>query len=983
METKSLYALNREGTCQLERFPEALSDGYVKIDERSLADLVRQSAEYARYVKYYNAQNIDDGEGWQAFFEEIYDYDKKQVKFSSIEDLEKEASTSPHLALFLAFLRLFGIAQENLNTLTKRHLDFYYREILQIKPRPEKPDSVPLFFELSKPAQQARILAGALFDAGQDKNGKPLCYAAKNDLIVNKATIEGVKGLFQSKTNAVYVIDNILTAPRAGSSDSYINFLGAISNKPACYGFAIASPVFYLKDGTRIITINHNKKLNFSGCFKIQYSSEKGWEDVSEIIYNAGKISITIIDSQPPFVPYNESIHHAGLGTVLPVLRLIKKEEKNLSDCCLDSSNITSIIVQVFETQDFIVRGDNGVLNHRQAFLPFGSNPVIGASLRIENSNIFNEFNTFDLNITWKGPDDLYDYYKSYVEGLELLISASTSNQTVETKRKNYFNYEAFNTASTTQKNSVPIRQIDASLIAKTNNSALDKLAAVKDGTTFREQIAKTASLLKPINHLVLNWKKDYLKNGYIETVLDKNMGHLVFSNIYAAVAMYNATHLNTNPLKQFPNPPYTPEITKISLNYSTKAIKPDYTTHEIFSIHPFGNRKLSGIEPLLETAENEGELLIGIGNMDKPSVLSLYFCLGEANNPQKIIGENRPDWYYLEDSDWKPFEKSEIIGDSANNFTRSGVVYLNIPSGAFSPHSLMPDGKVWLRLVFKTDSDAFPVLENLATQAVEASFVNQDNELSHLEKGIPAGTISKPVIAIQGIKSVAQPYPSHDGRGLEDNNAFYTRISERLRHKNRVWNVWDYERMILENFPQLFKVKCISNSDKDCVFKPGNVFVVIIPDCKVIPQKDIYAPRASVALIAEVRSFIQSHGSPFAEVEVDNPQYEQIQVRCSVVYTKACSDQLFYNKQLNEDLKKFLAPWTNDSDTIDFCRTLSKSQILYFIEKRPYVDYIGNLVVTLDGNPVTDNQTIQPSGPKGILTTSLTHAIINPTIIS
>ena len=77
------HPLKREGTYQSERFPEALNNDYVKLDERTLTDLVKQSAEYAKYVKYCNELNIEDG-NWQVFFEEIYDYSNKKVKFSSI-----------------------------------------------------------------------------------------------------------------------------------------------------------------------------------------------------------------------------------------------------------------------------------------------------------------------------------------------------------------------------------------------------------------------------------------------------------------------------------------------------------------------------------------------------------------------------------------------------------------------------------------------------------------------------------------------------------------------------------------------------------------------------------------------------------------------------------------------------------------------------------------------------------------------------------
>ena len=39
----------------------------------------------------------------------------------------------------LAFLRLLEYARDHANTLTARHLDFYYKEVLQLKKRPAEP----------------------------------------------------------------------------------------------------------------------------------------------------------------------------------------------------------------------------------------------------------------------------------------------------------------------------------------------------------------------------------------------------------------------------------------------------------------------------------------------------------------------------------------------------------------------------------------------------------------------------------------------------------------------------------------------------------------------------------------------------------------------------------------------------------------------------------------------------------------------------
>lgn len=66
------------------------------------------------------------------------------------ETLKNYPSHEPHYALYLAFLRLFRFAQDHLNRYTQRHLDFYYKDVLQLSNNKAEPDFVHLVFELQK-----------------------------------------------------------------------------------------------------------------------------------------------------------------------------------------------------------------------------------------------------------------------------------------------------------------------------------------------------------------------------------------------------------------------------------------------------------------------------------------------------------------------------------------------------------------------------------------------------------------------------------------------------------------------------------------------------------------------------------------------------------------------------------------------------------------------------------------------------------------
>ena len=54
------------------------------------------------------------------------------------------------MALFIAFLLIFKHAQDHINTLTQRHLDFYFKDVLKLKAKSAVPDQVHLIFKAAK-----------------------------------------------------------------------------------------------------------------------------------------------------------------------------------------------------------------------------------------------------------------------------------------------------------------------------------------------------------------------------------------------------------------------------------------------------------------------------------------------------------------------------------------------------------------------------------------------------------------------------------------------------------------------------------------------------------------------------------------------------------------------------------------------------------------------------------------------------------------
>ncbi|HNW99394.1 MAG TPA: baseplate J/gp47 family protein [Bacteroidales bacterium] len=1000
------HPLKREGTYQSERFPDALKSDYIKLDERSLTDLVKQSAEYAKYVKYCNDLNIEDG-NWQNFFEEIYDYTTKKVKFTTIEELETKASTSPHLALFLAFLRIFNIAQENLNTLTEKHLNFYYQNILQLKLRDEEADKVAVIFETEKNSGQVMVSAGTDLIAGKDANGKTLYYKTENDLVVNKAKVESLKSIYVKKNSASKILgiyastdaptDNAVI--ENGIAAGWLPFgSDANQNTKANIGFAIASPVLNLKEGKRRITVEFNNvsSINTEGL-TVEYTSEKGWTEAkleANDNYTDEKNSpfyllIKIGTGLPAVLPYSEDVHLAGLNTTHPVIRFtLKNEAAYINDSyhtfnSITSEKIKNIIVQVSGAKNLLMQNDLGVVDNTKPFLPFGTQPVKNKSvLYIGSNDIFNKYlRSFNIALSWKGlPGRIDKHYHTYNDALASLFPGSIED------RKKYFNIHQFDDFTPGH----PPGKVSILDNGKWKPLKLNK--GNDYATDVRYDPSRDMMLQRKDNHNVFKTESldeqlsgafsydtpvsfDHsIKSGFIKIELGYDFGHSKFSKLFAVALLNMEGKFVSN--YAIPEQPYTPEFNSLNIEYTSSA-KIDYCENQVFQIHPFGNEKLTNPESLVPAFDDEGQLLIGLGNIQSAETVSLYFRMenNSGNFDKTITDDNKPKWYYLYNDTWIKFENSDLLQDSTQRFSGSGIIKFNLNSNAISKHYVMPDGLIWLKAIVPYDSDAFPALDNVCTQAVEAVFDNCDNETSHLENGIAANTITKLDKKITGIKKVSQPYNSYGGRAKEINENFYTRISERLRHKDRSWNIWDYERLILEYFPSILKVKCIPHTDTEFEYSPGNVYIILLPDTTKINQKNPLQPRVSKSLIEEVKTFLSAYVSPFVTINVNSPEYERLTIKCDVKLASGYDDKTYYANQLNEDIKSFIAPWMNNSEKVpSFGGTIYKSQIINFIEERPYIDYISTFEVK--NNSVECSEAISGSKENIILTSSENHKI-------
>ena len=299
------------------------------------------------------------------------------------------------------------------------------------------------------------------------------------------------------------------------------------------------------------------------------------------------------------------------------------------------------------------------------------------------------------------------------------------------------------------------------------------------------------------------------------------------------------------------------------------------------------------------------------------------------------------------------------ILDDATEGFIKTGIMQLILPARKDVSTTVLPPQYYWLKAATTDKLDAVCKTIGIHTQAVRATFQpTEANDATRLAQPLVANSIAKLVNADANIKKVNQFYDTFGGLPTEDKPHFYQRVSERLRHKGRAVTLFDYEQLVLEAFPEVFKVKCIPHTFSDIQsienqkindihFAPNYVTMVVVPNAQITRLADPLHPKASRALLARIEHFLAARISPFVRLQVLNPIYEDIIITCKVKFLEGRSPE-YYKELLEKEITQFLAPWAFDPTAqVVFGGVVYHSSIIGFIERRPYVDFVIDLVMS------------------------------------
>ncbi|NTW51001.1 MAG: hypothetical protein HGB22_00230 [Chlorobiaceae bacterium] len=1100
LDCKYKHPLQHDGTNQLQRFQEALEPGNVPLHEFDLRDWMRFAWYYAGHVKYFSITDANNPHGdWQDFMKSGDEIEAWLKDAALVEDegwisrdererimkREPQGDYQPHLALFLSFLKLMKFPKGQLNGFTKRHLDFYYTRVLQLGRQPALADRVHILFELAKNAALETVPSGALLDGGKDGNGKPLRYATEQELTVNTATVALMKSIYHKEGDTVRFAEMTNSSDGLGTEfkeeNPCWNAFGNEEWPSATLGFALASSVLLMKEGTREVAVSLSLGFpddsdlpslkQYQAQLNVFLTGEKEWMAASLLkvtrvplaAVDKLEFTVTVDSSQKGVVPYDPKIHLERLNTNLPVLRVLVNTDNpdgymvyaSLSRAVITEASIT---VKVTGAKDLAVENDQGRLDPSKPFYPFGPLPGKNSNFYVGSSEIFQKtWDYIDLNISWKDkPKSFYDLYESYLTGNFEGTRIVGSEQYFQV-RPEYLRDNIWHPASAEGK-TLDLFSTSPLEIKRDGADSADRVSPAVPPLLMKKGIDVNKALLQ--NYLKPPGQEEgasaakkqvaisarfesarfdpgftalettterfnpATKSGYIRLKLMQSFLHERYAPLLTLTMIEKSKSDSKHANAALPNEPYTPVIASITADYQAtawnsfvfdKSVTPkqkydNFTarTIQLFHEHPFGQaeqhlflkEQCDFIDPTesrsfspVPVYSPEGEFYIGLKDAPPSGLLSLLFeaVEGSENPLAATFGRDQEiEWCALSNNEWKPLNKDYVTADDTNNLLRPGIVKVILPASINSSNTLLDSGFSWLKASLPQGLEHTSVcrLAGVMAQAVVAVFSDNGNELSHLSTALPAGSIGKLIDKPALIKKVTQLFASYGGATIEDDHAFYQRVSERLRHKQRGVNIWDYEHLVLQQFPSIHKVKCLSHtstrkedgSPDYFELAPGYVSLVVIPDIRNKNIFDPLQPRASQNLLGEIEDFIRPLNSLHVKFDAANPDYETVLLDFRVKFHDDY-DANAYRKVLNDDIVRYLSPWAfGEFSDIHFGGKLFKSILIRFIEERAYVDFISHFkmfhrIGQGDVNVIDRNEIVAGSA-RAILVSAPLHTI-------
>ncbi|MEA2886219.1 MAG: hypothetical protein QOD11_579 [Bradyrhizobium sp.] len=627
----------------------------------------------------------------------------------------------------------------------------------------------------------------------------------------------------------------------------------------------------------------------------------------------------------------------------------------------LEGFPVEDVVIEtcVTDLPGVMVKTRNGPVDATVPFLPFGAPARISTWFDIQHRELFTKpLKQLTVSIDWLGlpshPRGFAGYYEQYVVGLDrqtkfdrilndsFCASAKLAGDAPWTLSKDnkpadslpLFLFRTKNERDLRDPPEPPGPQPSAPLVPTTRlefatqpriEAALPEAPGAALRITLTDPSFGFGDELYPLNviYAVNHVQIPPPRRGRLCRLLDVLLGPAAAPPPPDVAAFY-------------PNPPWQPEVASLSIGYNstTRLNLQGADAKALLHLLPSGALQPAtpdenGLPLLLPKAPEQAQLDLGFADLGVAQTLTVLF---------RMTGEGRDDderggvkWRARGAGGWIDLTADTDRRDGCDGLRHSGIVTLALPPMPVDARERLS----WIRALPQRDPDSFPALLAITPHALTAT--RTVNAQAAPLSAIPPKTIKAAATALAGVATVDQPVASFGGREAETPATLPIRLGERLRHKARASLAWDHERLVLERFPDIARVRVLPARNAAGYPKPGELLVVAVQDPGLAAATDMLMPKIGVELRGRIQASLQAATSPFARVHVADPAYVRIAVQADIVFRTDAPDH--GPTQLNKDLREFLSPWSSGLNLSDQAGPGEiRAALANFIASRTYV---------------------------------------------
>lgn len=822
------------------------------------------------------------------------------------DEIYASGKMDPSLALIVAFLHNYRGIAVAFNTRWRALPMFYLDEILKVSRRKQFDGTTWLAFE-STPVGTGTVLHKGTYWR-DDKDKLVSGYKLLSDLRLTQLSLAAMKVIVVEKDKERYPESALgyVTAVKQriapenaysfipigvclhssmlllGEGKREVNVLFALTADSLAFMNDTVDQVARVQDISRdeaLFKVLHD-------AFHLWVSTAEGWQMVENFYIRFDDVRglrlVFRLDEDFPSVVALE-------GDAEPSFRLLVNSTAWLfpyswgRKMFIKSVRIT---VTVSGIRNIQIYNDLGNIDANQAFSPFGTVGEKGAWMAFGCFEMAcKPVKNVDLTFDWQRLPMCHGGLKEYYRVYDKDIDNRSFKVRIEQLRNRGWK---------------PIPDSDSCFLFRTSSDPVpQKEEPLQEHTVIEFPVSENSVL-------PLSWAdRFYLSNvrsGFYRLVLtepDMGLGVHEYRRLFAEIMMYNSRARKKKPLPEVP------------LSLLMDALQLGYVAEDecFFDVGTTGGIRLSHLRPLsdqdnslpdtnrpvalLDGPEDEGNLMLGIGGAIGENLISMYL---DVELLQREIDHDllpQTDWYYRDASGWIQLEAVHILRDDTGGLMHSGAVILQLPF-CVTPEIVDSEGLFWLCVAVHSHLENCSEVRGIYLNVAEASPEREE----------------QPVSSVPGLVGCRRIAPLLGTRPEENEAEVRTRMSERIAHRHRLLLPDEFERMTLQEFPDIAKVKCFPRMDA----KRQNRSTLVTL-AAVHARSGTAYPLCTDELLCRIEDCLRRFTSPFVKIDVINPVYEEVTVFCGVSLKngEAAGTAI---QEVHEGLRDCIAPWDKIGET-------------------------------------------------------------------